>query len=241
MRPAAKLILLAIHGSTGEPNIAGVDAIANPDPRLRYYRMSDAVRLIAVACLEVPHIQLDAGVARLELIAVQPSEQGKGHGRRMLRYVEQQAVALGATTMELFSTVDGEALYTSSGYMLHPTKQSIFRKELPRAAQPSEPANSTVDGSALQEGSVGRVGAEVRAGSAELAGALAIGQSAGSNLERATAIAAGTTHESDNPAAGALYGHLLQAQGALGAFTGHARTAQQAFAGYIEGLGLAPE
>ncbi|MBL7492439.1 GNAT family N-acetyltransferase [Frankia sp. AgB1.9] len=60
------------------------------------------------------------GELLLENIAVDPSEQGRGLGRLLLDLAEQRAVALGATSVWLFthaSMTENQAIYTARGYV----------------------------------------------------------------------------------------------------------------------------
>lgn len=71
----------------------------------------------------------DVGIAVLEerpdhllvySVAVLPTEQGKGHGRALLDFADQHAVALGLTAIRLYTNVRMEkniALYRRHGYV----------------------------------------------------------------------------------------------------------------------------
>lgn len=60
------------------------------------------------------------GELLLENIAVDPSEQGRGLGRLLLDLAEQRAVALGATSVWLFTHVsmtENQRIYEARGYV----------------------------------------------------------------------------------------------------------------------------
>nr|WP_232304204.1 GNAT family N-acetyltransferase [Pseudofrankia sp. DC12] len=60
------------------------------------------------------------GELLLENIAVDPAEQGRGLGRLLLDLAERRAVALGATSVCLFTHVsmtENQRIYTARGYV----------------------------------------------------------------------------------------------------------------------------
>jgi len=59
------------------------------------------------------------GLGHIDILAVDPSAQGRGHGRRLLHAIEEHFLAHGATHLTLESLVDNEpanSLYRAEGY-----------------------------------------------------------------------------------------------------------------------------
>ena len=96
----------------------------------------------------------DVGVAVLEerpdyllvySIAVRPAEQGKGHGRALLDFADQRAIALGLAVIRLYTNVRMEkniALYRRHGYAEtgtrpHPSRVGEVLVDMVRAVPPS--------------------------------------------------------------------------------------------------------
>ena len=96
----------------------------------------------------------DVGVAVLEerpdyllvySIAVRPAEQGKGHGRALLDFADQRAIALGLAVIRLYTNVRMEkniALYRRHGYAEtgtrpHPSRVGEVLVDMGRAVPPS--------------------------------------------------------------------------------------------------------
>jgi ribosomal protein S18 acetylase RimI-like enzyme len=96
----------------------------------------------------------DIGVAVLEerrdhllvySIAVRPTEQGKGHGRALLDFADQRAIALGLSVIRLYTNVRMEkniALYRRHGYAEtgirpHPSRAGEVLVDMVRAVPPS--------------------------------------------------------------------------------------------------------
>jgi ribosomal protein S18 acetylase RimI-like enzyme len=96
----------------------------------------------------------DVGVAVLEerpdhllvySIAVRPTEQGRGHGRALLAFADQRAIALGLTVIRLYTNVRMEkniAVYRRYGYVEtgtrpHPSREDEVLVDMMRAVPPS--------------------------------------------------------------------------------------------------------
>jgi GNAT superfamily N-acetyltransferase len=81
----------------------------------------------------------DDGVLFVDNVAVRPDSQGKGIGRRLLAYAEEEARRLGLLALSLFTNVkmaSNIALYTSLGYVetnrigIEGRSAVVMRKEL---------------------------------------------------------------------------------------------------------------
>jgi ribosomal protein S18 acetylase RimI-like enzyme len=98
----------------------------------------------------------DVGVAVLEerrdhllvySIAVRPTEQGRGHGRALLDFADQRAIALGLAVIRLYTNVRMEkniALYRRHGYVEtgtrpHPSRVDEMLVDMVRTVPPSAP------------------------------------------------------------------------------------------------------
>jgi ribosomal protein S18 acetylase RimI-like enzyme len=96
----------------------------------------------------------DVGVAVLEerpdhllvySIAVRLGEQGRGHGRALLDFADQRAIALGLAVIRLYTNVRMEkniALYRRHGYAVtgtcpHPSRVGEVLVDMVRAVPPS--------------------------------------------------------------------------------------------------------
>ncbi len=69
---------------------------------------------------------LDGGAAAFRLVAVDPREQGRGHGRILLREAEAFARDIGCRKAVVYATPEAAGFYDSAGYAEDPFDDQYF-------------------------------------------------------------------------------------------------------------------
>ncbi|MGE0415831.1 MAG: GNAT family N-acetyltransferase [Acetobacteraceae bacterium] len=69
---------------------------------------------------------LDGGAAAFRLVAIDPREQGRGHGRIMLREAEAFAREIGCRKAVVYATPEAAGFYDSAGYAEDPFDDQYF-------------------------------------------------------------------------------------------------------------------
>ena len=95
---------------------AGEDTDDDPEERAPgHYPL-----LVLCGAIPVGTIRVDGlsnGNAALRLVAIDPSRQGEGHGRVLLREAEAFARAIGCRRAVVYATPEAAGFYTAAGYV----------------------------------------------------------------------------------------------------------------------------
>lgn len=90
--------------------------------------LEEGGRVVGYACGALDEV---IGLGHIDILAVEPSAQGRGHGRTLLRAIEEHFAAQGAGHVTLESLTDNETantLYRREGYRAMAQHFNWFKK-----------------------------------------------------------------------------------------------------------------